>query len=76
MVMTTMQCESPSKADLWAGYRAAFAEFARVLRRVQALASILDRDRSNLAAASLELERARLKYNRERDALARELLRS
>jgi hypothetical protein len=88
-VMPSAQCESLSKADLWEEYRFAFQEFAQELRRVQVLRSMFGQDQfeqdqleqgraeqdlAALAAACLDLDRARLTYNRQRDALVRELL--
>jgi hypothetical protein len=55
-------------------YRRAFDEFARVVRRVQALVAQQDSDRKTIEIARQELDRARLAYYQARDAWAQHLL--
>ncbi len=62
-------------AGLWRDYRCAFKEFAQSVQRVQTLTAQPDTDRAALDKALLEMEKARLNYNRSRDALAERLLR-
>jgi hypothetical protein len=50
-------------------YRLAFEDFARSARRVQALKAQANADRSEVDAALLELEKARVFYNKCRDGL-------
>jgi len=60
--------------DVQQAYECAFEEFSRQARAVQLLTSQPNVDRSKLDAALLELERARVVYDRSRDALAESLL--
>src|SRR5258706_10608241 len=61
-------------AELFEAYRLSFKEFSQKLRRVQSLETDLNKDRAEVAMASLELERARIAYYSKRDALVQELL--
>jgi hypothetical protein len=73
--MVTMHRECPVKADLWPAYRLAFKEFAQKVGRFQFLESSPNQDQAALAAATLELENARVTHNFRRDALVRQLMR-
>jgi hypothetical protein len=55
-------------------YRNAFAEFAQKLRQARALMAVTNPDWQAIDAALLNLEKARLNYNHQRDILAQELL--
>lgn len=55
-------------------YRNAFAEFAQKLRQARALMAATNPDWQAIDAALLNLEKARLNYNHQRDILAQELL--
>jgi hypothetical protein len=67
--------EQPStNVSLWREYRQAFQEFARKAQSVQSLKEAPDPARASIDNALLELERARLRYNDCRDALASALL--
>jgi hypothetical protein len=57
-------------------YRSAFAEFARRTREARALLAVSNADWQAIDQSLLELERARVNYNDQRDKLAQELLRS
>jgi hypothetical protein len=57
-------------------YRTAFAEFAQKARQARALMSGSNPDWQAIDAALLALERARVNYNRHRDILTMELLRT
>jgi len=61
-------------AELFEAYRLSFKELSQKLRRVQSLETDLNKDRAEVAMASLELERARIAYYSKRDALVEELL--
>jgi hypothetical protein len=62
-------------ADLWKYYRLAFVDFSRVARKVQSLKAKTNPNPSEIEAALLELETARLAYNHARDLLAYTLVR-
>jgi DUF2934 family protein len=57
-------------------YRAAFAEFARKVRQARALMAAANPDWQAIDAALLDLEKARVTYNQQRDILAQQLLNS
>jgi Protein of unknown function (DUF2934) len=54
-------------------YRSAFEDFSAKVRKVQSLSAQPNLDRAVLDEAILDLERARLKYNKHRDSLAEQL---
>ena len=62
-------------ADLWRYYRLAFVEFSRVARKVQSLKAETNPKQSEIGAALLALEKARLAHNHARDLLAYTILR-
>lgn len=72
--MNVVADESSTNVSLWREYRQAFREFARKAQSVQLLREALDPARTSIDEALVELERARLHYNRCRDALASALL--
>lgn len=72
--MGTMLSEATRVAELSEAYRLSFKEFTQKLRRVQSLETNPDKNRVEVAVASLELERARIAYYSKRDALVEELL--
>ena len=55
-------------------YRRTFAEFAEKVRRTRAVMSASNADGKAIDAALIEMERARMDYNRSRDLLAQQLL--
>jgi hypothetical protein len=57
-------------------YRRAFDEFAEKVRQARALLSASSADCHAIDAALLELEKARVNYNHQRDLLAQQLLSS
>ena len=57
-------------------YRRTFAEFVEKVRQTRAVMSSSNADRKAIDAALLEMERARVEYNRSRDGLAQQLLRT
>ena len=61
---------------VFSDYRNAFAEFARRSRQARALMAAANPDWQAIDAALLDLEKARLNYNQQRDILAQQLLRS
>lgn len=60
--------------DVQQAYQSAFEEFSRRVRDVQHLTSHPNPDQAAIDSALLNLERARVVYDRCRDALAEELL--
>ena len=74
--MDATRHEITSKADVWRGYRRAFADFSQKARQIQSLTTCANSDQGAIDAALLELEKARQEYSRRRDALARDLLQS
>ena len=61
---------------VFSDYRNAFAEFAQKNRQARALMSAMNPDWPAIDAALLELEKARVIYNQQRDILAQQLLSS
>jgi hypothetical protein len=74
--MSAGQSQSLAKTDLWWAYRRAFEDFSKSVEHVQTLSARPCPDRAAMEAALLEVEKARLFYNRCRDALAQQLLRT
>ena len=62
--------------SVFSDYRNAFAEFALKVRQAQASMAVSNPDWQAIDAALLELEKARVNYNRQRDILAQQLLNS
>ena len=62
--------------ELFSDYRNAFAEFAQKIRQARALMSATNPDWQAIDAALLDLEKARVNYNHQRDMLAQQLLSS
>lgn len=60
--------------DAEKAYRRAFEQFARWVEQVQSLTANPNPDRNIVKVAQLELEKARVAYNRSRDEWARHLL--
>ena len=54
-------------------YRRTFAEFAEKVRQTRAVMAASNADRKTIDGALLEMERARVEYNRSRDFLAEQL---
>jgi|ERR1043166_1709794 hypothetical protein len=67
---------SKALEDAGRAYRRAFDDFSRRARLVQSLTAGPNPDRTAIDTALLELEKARVVYNRRRDALAQQLLRA
>lgn len=63
-----------SEAHLWRSYRFAFEEFSKRARAVYNLRTQADADPVALETASVELDKARVQYNKCRDLLASRLL--
>src|ERR1041385_2671753 len=61
---------------VFSDYRKAFADFASKVRQARALMSAVNPDWQAIDAALLELEKARVTYNQQRDILAQRLLSS
>jgi hypothetical protein len=61
------------QSETFAEYRRAFDEFSQKVRQVQSLTS-LDTEPEALFTATLEVEEARMTYNRLRDALTEQVL--
>ena len=55
-------------------YRIAFADLTQKVQRARALMAVPNPDQQAIDAALLELEKARVEYNRSRDVLAEQLL--
>ena len=64
----------PGTVEAWREYRSAFQQFSQRARKVQLLTTQPNPDRAAIDAALLELEKARLAYNRRRNVLAAQLL--
>jgi len=58
---------------MFSAYRNAFSEFARKSQQARALMSASNPDWQAIDAALLDLEKARVNYNQERDLLAQQL---
>ena len=71
--MATLECEIAPATRLWPEYRRAFDEFSRKASYVQKLQS-LDPEPEVLSLAAVDLEQARIAYNRRRDALVEQFL--
>jgi hypothetical protein len=72
--MNVVADQPSTNVSLWREYRQAFREFARKAQSVQLLREAPDPARTLMDDALVELERARLRYNNCRDALASALL--
>jgi hypothetical protein len=59
--------------SVFSDYRNAFDEYAQKVRQAQACMAVSNPDRRTIDAALLDLEKARLNYNQQRDALAQQL---
>jgi hypothetical protein len=66
--------QASGKLDLWREYRLAFQEFARKVENIESLKANASSGPTSIEMALLELERARVRYNNCRDALAAALL--
>ncbi len=72
--MSFAALQPSTNVSLWREYRQAFQEFAHKAQSVQSLKDALNLASASIDNALLELERARLRYNNCRDALASSLV--
>ncbi len=72
--MSLAEIGSPTKREARRAYQQAFHYFSECVRHLQSVIHDPHPDLAAIEAALLEVEKARVAYDRRRDALARQLL--
>src|SRR5690349_11776595 len=72
--MSAAAVESPVERTAWQAYRQAFHNFSDGVRRLQSLLECPNSDASAIESALVEVEKARVIYNKHRDVVAQQML--